>query len=50
MSMLFLFLQGGLVGVVTGWAYPLASWEFFAIVLANAVLTNGYGFFKNQED
>lgn len=43
MSILFLMLQGGLIGVVAGWAYPDWEWQFFAILLANALLTVGYG-------
>jgi hypothetical protein len=50
MSWLFLMLQGGLVGVLAGWAFPGWGWEFFAVVLANAVLTVTYGTARRQED
>ena len=43
MSTLFLILQGGLMGIVAGLAFPDLQWQFFAILLANAVLTVAYG-------
>lgn len=36
-------LQGGLMGYVAGLAYPGFEWQFFAVVIANAVFTIGYG-------
>lgn len=44
MSLLFLILQGGLFGVVAGELYPGLTWEFFALIAANSVLTVAYGF------
>ena len=49
MSTLFIILQGGLIGAVAGWVYPNWGWEFFAICVANAVLTVAYGTSKKME-
>ena len=43
MSTLFLILQGAMFGVVAGWAFPGWTWEFFALVIANAVFIVAYG-------
>lgn len=50
MSTLFLILQGGVFGIVAGNLYPNWEWQFFAILLANSVLTVGYGAFKKMEE
>ena len=43
MSMLFLILQCGLMGIVAGLAFPDLQWQFWVICLVNAVLTVAYG-------
>lgn len=50
MSTLVMILQGALIGVVAGWAYPDWGWEFFAICAANAVLTVSYAIARKMED
>jgi hypothetical protein len=44
-----MILQGGLVGVVAGWAFPDWGWEFWAICVANAVLTVSYAIAVKME-
>jgi hypothetical protein len=41
-----LAIQGGLVGMIAGAAYPEYTWEFWAVLLVNAVLTTMYGELK----
>jgi hypothetical protein len=48
MSWLFLILQGALVGYTAGQAFPGWGWEFWAICLANAVLTVRYSMTKEN--
>jgi hypothetical protein len=48
MSWLFLILQGGLVGYLAGLAFPDLTWQFWAICLANAVLTVAYSSTKEN--
>lgn len=51
MATLFLVLQGGLVGMLAGYIYPDWTWDFYAIIIANTVLTLGYGWACwNDED
>ena len=50
MSWFFLMLQGGLMGYVAGQAFPGWGWEFFAVLLANSVLTASYGTARKLED
>jgi len=50
MSWFFLMLQGGLMGFVAGQAFPGWGWEFFAVLLANSVLTASYGTARKLED
>jgi len=50
MSWLLLILQGGLVGFIAEQAFPGWEWEFFAVLLANAVLTVTYGTARKLED
>jgi hypothetical protein len=49
-SWILLIMQGAVFGVVSGWAFPGYSPEFFALVLANAVLTVSYGTMRKLED
>ena len=49
MSILPLMLQGGLVGMIAGWSYPAAEWQFWAIIIANSILTAAYGAMKAAE-
>ena len=50
MSTLFLILQGGLMGIVAGLAFPDLQWQFWAICLVNAVLTVAYGTARKYDD
>lgn len=49
MSVFPLVIQGALVGMLTGWAYPVTEWQFWAICIANSVLTAGYGAMRAYE-
>ncbi len=49
MSIIPLMIQGALVGMLTGLAYPVTEWQFWAICIANSVLTAGYGAMRNVE-
>lgn len=48
MSFIPLAIQGGLVGMVAGAAYH-GQWQFWAIIVANAVLTVTYGTLRASE-
>ena len=49
MKYVFLGLQGGLIGYLAGEVFPGFTWEFWAVVGANAVLTNLYGTFNEDQ-
>lgn len=49
MSTIFLIFQGFLVGFLAGNVYPNFEWQFFAIIVANAVLTVSYGSLRSNE-
>ncbi len=49
MSFIPLMIQGGLVGMIAGMAYPNSTWEFWAVIVANSVLTVAYGAFRATE-
>lgn len=49
MSILPLVIQGGLVGMIAGLAYPNHTWEFWATIVANSILTAVYGAMKAYE-
>jgi len=50
MNNIIIIVQGGLVGYTAGQAFPGGGWEFWAICLANAVLTVAYGTTRKLED
>lgn len=43
MKTLFLVAQGGLMGLVVGEIYQFDDWEFWFIVIFNAILVVTYG-------
>lgn len=49
MSILFLILQGGLMGIIAGRVFPGMSFEFFAVLIVNAILVALYGTFRKKE-
>ena len=50
MNNIIIIVQGGLVGYTAGQAFPGWGWEFFAVLLANAVITVAYGTARKLED
>lgn len=49
MSYIPLMIQGGLVGFMAGQAFPDYSWQFWAAIGVNGVLTALYGLMKANE-
>ena len=48
MHNIVIIAQGVLIGFVAGVAFPDTGWEFWAIIVANPVLTVAYGISKGN--